>query len=132
MPQEDCINKIQCRKCNIILTEENKVKRQRLCKSCNSLICKEYKQKNKTLISEYNKKYKKEHSEEIKLYNHTYNIENRENIQKRHTAYLREKRKNDPLYKIGVVCRNRIKKLYKGINTGAHRSRCDEKGAWFT
>lgn len=114
MPQEDCTKIKNCRKCNIILNDDNKVKKQRLCRSCNSLMCKEYKQKNKDLISEYNKKYKKEHSDEIKLYNHNYNKENRETIQKRHTAYLKEKRQTDPLYKIGVTCRNRIKKLYKG------------------
>jgi hypothetical protein len=113
MPQED-FTIIECRKCSIELTNENKVKKQNLCRSCNKIICKEYKQKNKKVISDYNKKYKSEHKEEITNYNQQYNISNRESIQKRHTVYLREKRKSDPHYKISVTCRNRIKKLIKG------------------
>ena len=69
---------------------------------------------NKELISNYNKKYKAENKEIIDKYNHDYNKLNRDAIQKRHTVYLREKRKNDPVYKISVICRNRIKKLIKG------------------
>jgi hypothetical protein len=110
MPQEDCI----CRKCFIKLTDDNKVKKQRLCRTCNAILCKEYKQKNKDKIADYNKKYKEEHKDEIIKYNHDYNILNRESIQRRHTTYLREKRKTDPNYKIGLTCRNRIKKLVKG------------------
>lgn len=113
MPQEDS-KKIFCRKCSIELTDENKIKKHNLCKTCNKIICKEYKQKNKKVISDYNKKYKSEHKEEISKYNQKYNISNRKSIQKRHTEYLREKRKSDPNYKISVTCRNRIKKLVKG------------------
>ena len=112
MPQEDS-KKIFCRKCSIELTDENKIKKHNLCKTCNKIICKEYKQKNKKVISDYNKKYKSEHKEEISKYNQKYNISNRKSIQKRHTEYLREKRKSDPNYKISVTCRNRIKKLVK-------------------
>ena len=114
MPQEDSIKIIECRKCSVKLTDENKVKNQKLCKACNSIVCKEYKQRNKELISNYNKKYKAEHKEEIDKYNHDYNKLNRDTIQKRHTAYLRDKRQTDPNYKISVTCRNRIKKLVKG------------------
>ena len=99
MPQEDS-KTLECRKCSIELTNENKTIKQRLCKTCNKLICKEYKQKNKQVISDYNKKYKSEHKEEISKYNQQYNISNRKSIQVRHTAYLREKRKLDANYKI--------------------------------
>lgn len=112
MPQEDSIVR-KCRICLLILTEENSVKRQRLCRECNSKMCKDYKQKNKDIISTYNKKYKSEHTEETKKYNHDYNIENRTTIQKRHTKYLREKRKTDINYKLSVNCRNRIRKIIK-------------------
>jgi hypothetical protein len=112
MPQEDSL--LECRKCSIQLTNENKVKKHRLCRSCNKIMCKEYKQKNKKAISDYNKNYKSEHKDEITKYNHDYNISNRKSIQTRHTKYLREKRKSDPNYKISVTCRNRIKKLVKG------------------
>ncbi len=115
MPQEDS-KIIKCRKCSVILTDENKVKKQTLCRPCNSILCKEYKQRNKELISNYNKKYKAEHKEDIDKYNHDYNKLNRETIQKRHTVYLREKRKTDSNYKISVTCRNRIKKLVKGTH----------------
>ena len=120
MPQEEC------RRCSILLTEENKVKRQRLCRSCNSVLCKEYKKKNKESISEYNKKYKKEHKSEIDIYNHNYNIINRKTIQERHTKYLKDKRQTDPNYKISVTCRNRIKKLIKGVHKTSTLIDCEK------
>ena len=74
MPQEDSnkCKSMECRKCYIKLTDENKVTKQKLCRNCNSIICKEYKQKNKETISNYNKKYKAEHKTEIDKYNHDY------------------------------------------------------------
>ncbi len=118
MPQEDSDKKEICYKCKIELTNENKVKNKRICRICSNIDSKEYKKRNKQAISEYNKKYKLENKEKISIYNRTYNVENRKTIQKRHTAYLREKRKTDINYKIGVNCRNRIKKLIKSeINT---------------
>jgi len=112
MPQEDS-NVRKCRICDLVLTDTNTVKRQRLCRDCNSKLCKEYKQNNKDIISSYNKKYKSSHKEDIKVYNHEYNIKNRDTIQKRHTKYLKEKRKTDFNYKISVNCRNKIKKMVK-------------------
>ena len=125
MPQEDSLKVNKCSKCLQELNNENKIKNKKICKSCNRIICKEYKQRNKQAISEYNKKYKSEHKEEIIKYNHDYNISNRNSIQKRHTIYLREKRKSDPNYKIGITCRNRIKKLVKGDNKTSKLIGCD-------
>lgn len=110
MPQEDFK---KCRICLIKLTILNTVKKQNLCKTCNSNICKEYKKNHKKEISAYNKSYKLDHKEEIKVYNHDYNLNNRDTIQKRHTAYLKDRRKNNIEYKISVNCRNKIKKMVK-------------------
>lgn len=48
------------------------------------------------------------------MYNAEYNINNRQTIQKRHTAYLRNKRQTDPLYKLGASLRSRINKVING------------------
>lgn len=51
------------------------------------------------------------YKEEIRDYNVEYSKNNRETIQKRHTVYLRNKRKTDPLYKLSASMRSRINKV---------------------
>jgi hypothetical protein len=108
--------KKECVKCFEIKEICDFVKGRRCCKICCNKECKEYKIKNKIAISEYNKKYKEKNKEKIKQYNYEYNIANRNKIQKRHTAYLKNKRKNDDKYKISCVLRNRIKSFLFGDN----------------
>ena len=117
MPQEDRKELKQCRKCDIELNDDNKVNKQRLCRPCNSQLCKEYKQRNKKLISDYNKTYKSEHKEEIKVYNHDYNLENREAIQKRQTEQHRIRRETDVNFRLAKNCRDRVGKMLNSQNT---------------
>ena len=77
------------------------------CKDCGRGLCRSYKARNKEKIAKYNKKYKADPVNKITIckYNHDYSLENRKEIQTRHTAYLANKRKNDPNYKATVDLR---------------------------
>ncbi len=103
-----------CPCCGKNKNETGFIKKRRSCRLCINKKMQEYKRQNKEKISEYNKKYKNDHVDDIKEYNANYNIKNRKTIQKRHTAYLREKRKNDPQYKLGTTIRNRLNKVLNG------------------
>lgn len=105
-----------CVKCNEYKIVELYPKGRRACKSCCRIECKIYKQNNKNTISDYNKKYKNDHKDEIVIYNKNYNIDNRKTIQTRHTKYLKERRQNNPKYKMSCLLRNRIKAFLTGEN----------------
>lgn len=111
---------ITCCYCNVNTFEKYLTKKY--CDECNILVkrerCKKYKQNNKDKIKEYNKNYKQDHKEETKEYNKKYNVENREQIQQRQTEQHRERRKNDPSYKLILTARSRMYKLIKGIFKG--------------
>jgi len=105
----------ECKKDSEVTSE-----RCRLCLVCvrNRKLqrCREYKIKNKERVKEYNKIYKQNNKEQVSLYNKKYNIENRDKIQKRQTEQHKERRRNDPKYKMSIVLRNRFRKFFKGIN----------------
>ena len=109
-----------CIRCKNEKLDGEMCKERNLCSECQREYCRNYKKTHREAVSAYNKQYKKIHKSTISLYNKEYNIANRETIQKRHTRYLREKRKNDPNYKISLAYRNRVKKIVKGqLNTSS-------------
>lgn len=107
-----------CEKCREwkSLDEFNETQKRKACRKCLNEACRLYKQKNKEKISAYNEKYKKAHKSEIKDYNRNYSVVNRKTIQTRHTAYLRNRRKTNPEYKISCLLRNRVKAFLYGEN----------------
>ncbi|AAV50518.1 putative prophage protein [Acanthamoeba castellanii mimivirus] len=95
---------------------KNGTKIRSFCKKCDNIMSQSYKNRNKNMISSYNKKYKSKHKKQISDYNKNYNIINREKIQKRQTEQHKVRRKNDPNYKMSITLRNRIYKLLNGSN----------------
>lgn len=79
------------------------------CKDCGREMCKNYKAKNREKVSEYNKKYKEEHKEEVSVYNRNYLVENRKKIQEN----FKNRRKNNPIFKLRLNLSNRVRKLIK-------------------
>ena len=98
---------IDCKVCEEEFEAENK--RTKMCPTCSHQKkldrCKAYKQKNKEHVSEYNKVYKEEHKDEVDAYNRVYNLEHREEIQERQTRTPRERRENDPAFKLSHTLR---------------------------
>ena len=90
--------------------------KRRKCKKCLNKECREYKKKNRDKISVYNKQYKNDIKDEIKEYNHDYNLANREAIQKRQSAYQKERKKTDPVFKLAGCLRNRLRVCLKTRN----------------
>lgn len=101
---------INCKVCEEKFEAENK--RTKMCPTCSRQKqldrCKAYKQKNKEHVSEYNKVYKEEHKDEVDAYNHVYNLEHREEIQERQTRTQRERRENDPEFKLSKSLRTKL------------------------
>jgi len=91
-----------CKVCDEEFEAEDK--RTKMCPTCSRQKqldrCKAYKQKNKERVKEYNKVYKEEHKDEVDAYNRVYNLEHREEIQERQTRTHRERRYNDPAFKL--------------------------------
>lgn len=108
-------NNKKCIKCNIIKNINQFYVNRNYCIECSKKYCKSYKQRNKEKISKYNKIYKEKNKESIKVYNKNYNINNRNAIQERQNKYQKERRTNDPSFKIASALRNRMNKVINGI-----------------
>jgi len=108
----DCI---QCKKTFIRIIRSGG--KQKLCSDCSKqkrlARVKAYKARNKTYISDYNSRYKSENKNEISKYNKKYNRENRANIQAQQTKQHKIRRHTDLQYKMSVVMRNRIGKIFR-------------------
>ncbi len=115
-PSKNFKPKTNCRKCNIIFTDDNKVKGHNLCRECNKLISKQYREKNPDIIKNYNKWYKNENKEQIQKYNSEYNKLNRETIQLRQNVNSKKRREIDINYSISISCRNRLTKFISKTN----------------
>jgi hypothetical protein len=61
---------------------------------------KQYYQDNKNNILERSKRYRQDNKERLNEYNRKYHQNNKEKINERNKQYLKQKRTNDPLYKI--------------------------------
>jgi hypothetical protein len=125
-----------CIKCGIEKDVTLFVKTKNSCKECESLYKKEYAEKNKEKLREkskeyysknkdyikgkeiekynagkdkkinYQKEYSEKNKEKIKNYKSEYSKINRDKIREYKTNYQRERRKNDPVFKLkGVVSR---------------------------
>jgi hypothetical protein len=66
-------------------------------------------EKNKEYYKEYNKEYNKENKEKIKKYNKKYYEENKENI----NLHIKERRLNDPIYKLSCNIRSSLRYAFK-------------------
>jgi hypothetical protein len=99
-----------CKVCDEEFEAEDK--RTKMCPTCSRQKqldrCKAYKQKNKERVKEYNKGYKEEHKDEVDAYNRVYNLEHREEIQERQTRTQRERRENDPAFKLSKSLRAKL------------------------
>jgi hypothetical protein len=112
-------HKIEMKKCTgcqetKTLDEFSETQKRRKCIKCLNAECREYKRKNRGLISQYNKNYKAANRKTIKKYNHKYNKNNRRAIQTRQTRTHRLRRKKDPVYKMAITLRGRIRHLIFG------------------
>ena len=113
---------IICKECKTKVNVKNN--RFKMCSECSKKkqleSCRKYKEKNKEIISNYNKKYKEENKILVSNYNKKYNIKNRETIQKRQTLQHKERRHSDIKYKMSIVLRNRFRKFYKGKSNSSN------------
>ena len=95
------------------LIEKKTGKPRSYCKNCGRIMCKDYKAKNRDKIAVYNKKYKSVNKDDISVYNHDYNKNNRQAIQKRQTRTRRERKENDPNFKITTDLRSKLHTFVK-------------------
>lgn len=74
---------------------------------------KKYCEDHKETRLKYEKRYKEEHKEEIVLYHKRRYEENREEIIAHQCAYIKERRKNDPIFRLIGSMRTRLNKAIK-------------------
>ena len=81
---------------------------------------KEYQQNNKEKISAYQKKYQQSHREKINAHVKEYRLGHKEKINARMKEYHRNKRANDPKYRLNINISAAIRQSLKGNKGGRH------------
>lgn len=92
------------------------------CKKCCNKRTTEWANKNKNKVTDYAKQYREKHKENIEKYHIEYRQHNKEKIKKYHQLYFqnnkekitarnKERRKNDILYRLSCILRERLNKV---------------------
>ena len=92
---------------------KNRIKSYQNNKEIENSRCKKYKIQNKKSIKEYNKKYNKENKDVKKEYNREYNSKNKEKIRENRRIYIKERLRDDIIFRISHYCRNMIRKSFR-------------------
>ena len=85
------------------------------CKTCTNITNKKYHDKNKDKITEYHKKYYEENKTKLKNDRRDYYKNNKDKVNKQHTQYIRDRRRNDPEFRLLGNIRARLYKSLKGL-----------------
>lgn len=108
----------KCTKCNAIkdlnnfyLDKSSKDQRMDYCADCWKKRNKEWSQNNQEKEKEYDERYNKENKEKLLLYRQQYN--SRAEVKEKQNKYRRERRKEDPEYKLRYYLRTRLNKAIK-------------------
>lgn len=112
----------KCGKCKIDKSDDSFHKNSKTktglsssCKQCeserkkNSINAINYRIKNRDRILEYKKEYRKKSFDKRKQYK----IDNKEHIKKQSAEYVKEKRKNDPLFNLAHNIRVRVSEIFE-------------------
>lgn len=96
-----------CKKCQLEYTIKQ-------CPACQKLYMKKYREDNKQCISEIVKTYYNNNKIEILQYHQTYSRINKNKIRQYQNKYEKEKRSNDPAFKLRKNCSSLIRIILKG------------------
>jgi hypothetical protein len=86
------------------------------CKECRKLVVKEYSKKNSKKINEYQKEYKKNNLNKIIENNKKYYSKNKETINKLNYFRTKNRRNEDPIFKLRCNLNVRIRSFMKSVN----------------
>ncbi len=113
----------KCSKCGKDKSYSNFYKEKRAkdglrsaCKQCLNICSKNYVQKNKQKIKKYCSEYYKENRNHLKSNRRSYYKANKQTVNKVHASYIRQRRSNDPLFKLMGNIRGGIYKCIKGLS----------------
>jgi hypothetical protein len=86
------------------------------CKECRKIVVKEYSKKKSKKINEYQKEYKKNNLNKIIERNRLYYDKNKEKINKSNYVRTKNRRKEDPIFKLRSNLNVRIRLFMKSVN----------------
>lgn len=86
------------------------------CKKCRKIVVKEYSEKKSKKINEYQKEYKKNNLNKIITRDKLYYNKNKEKIKKSNYFRTKNRRKEDPIFKLRGNLNVRIRLFMKSIN----------------
>jgi hypothetical protein len=86
------------------------------CKECRKIVVKEYSEKNSKKINEYQKEYKKNNLDKVIEQNKLYYNKNKEKLNKLNYIRTKNRRKDDPIFKLRSNLNVRIRLFMKSVN----------------
>lgn len=95
------------------------------CKECRKIVVKEYSKKNSKKINEYQIEYKKNNLDKIIERNRLYYDKNKEKLIKSNYVRTKNRRKEDPIFKLKSNLNVRIRLFMKSVNIIKNNSTLD-------